>query len=325
MVCNTTVDHRVHCLTATAADAGGHNAYSDGIPIEMLMILGAYLRSIRPRQWTKNILLFAALVFANVADNPVYVMRSVAAFLLFCVIAGAVYLFNDIMDRERDRLHPVKQHRPVASGVLSPLQAWSGALLLGTVGQVLSFRLSIWFGVTVLAYLLLQILYTLLLKRVVIIDVLGISLSFLLRVVAGAVAVNVRISDWIIVCTMLLALFLALSKRRHELTFLADDAKKHRFILDEYSTYLLDQMIGVVTAATLVAYTIYTLDPDTVAKFGRMVLTVPYVLYGIFRYLYLVHVRHRGGRPEELLLTDIPLLVNVILYGITTVIIIYVV
>lgn len=281
------------------------------------------IRSLRPRQWTKNIILFAALVFANHAHQASYVMRSVAAFFLFCLISGSIYILNDIIDRVSDSSHPVKKHRPIASGALPVETARKVFSALLVITLLLSFAFSRPFGLAVSIYVLLQLAYTFKLKRVIILDVFAVSFSFLLRVVAGALAINVDISDWILVCSMLLALFLTLSKRRHELTLLETNAGNHRVILDEYSPYLLDQMIGVVTSATLVAYIIFTLDTETVAKFGEMILTVPFVLYGIFRYLYLVHVKHLGGQPEEILLTDIPLQIDIALYGIAALMLIY--
>jgi 4-hydroxybenzoate polyprenyltransferase len=196
--------------------------------------------------------------------------------------------------------------------------------LLGPLTLVLSFLFDIRFGVAALAYVLLQAAYTLALKHVVILDVFVISFGFLVRVIAGALPIHVVISKWILICTMLLALFLALSKRRHEIVLLERRADTHRLILREYTPYLLDQMIGVVTSATLVAYMIFTLAPETVAKFGgNMVLTVPFVLYGIFRYLYLVHTKNTGGMPEETLLTDLPLQVNILAYGVVSILVIY--
>ncbi|MHB9030619.1 MAG: decaprenyl-phosphate phosphoribosyltransferase [Candidatus Latescibacterota bacterium] len=280
--------------------------------------------SLRIRQWTKNILLFAALVFAGRAFDPGSLVRSIEAFALFCVVSGAVYVLNDIIDVAKDREHPVKRLRPLASGRVSLRTAWALFILLALTGIPLSFALGVPFGGVTVGYFLLQIAYTLRLKHVVIVDVFVISIGFLLRVIAGALAVGVAVSNWILVCTMLLALFLALSKRRHELTLLEGQADRHRVSLREYSPYLLDQMIGVVTSATLVTYLIFTLSPETMAKFGsNMVLTVPFVLYGIFRYLYLVHTRDGGGRPEETLLTDIPLQCDILAYGMVAILVIY--
>jgi 4-hydroxybenzoate polyprenyltransferase len=246
------------------------------------------------------------------------------AFGLFSLASSAVYIFNDIIDVQKDREHPIKRMRPFASGRVSLGTGWALLVLVAVISVCASFLLDTGFGFVVLCYLLLQTSYTLHLKHVVILDVFVISFGFLLRVVAGAMAIHVVVSSWILVCTMLLALFLALSKRRHELILLEGRADQHRLSLKEYSPYLLDQMIGVVTSATLVAYTVFTLSTETVAKFGsHMVLTVPFVLYGIFRYLYLVHSKNSGGRPEETLLTDIPLQLDILAYGAVAVLVIY--
>ncbi len=278
----------------------------------------------RPRQWTKNVVLFSALIFAGHALVFHDVAVAFAAFILFSLSTGAVYIFNDIQDIERDREHPIKKRRPIASGRVSQKNAWIISCLLIICMLPAAFFLNRNFGYVVLGYVVIQILYTQLFKNIVILDVLVISTGFVLRVIAGAVVINVEISNWILVCAMLLALFLVLSKRRHELTFLEENASSHRIILSEYTPYLLDQMIGVVTAATLVTYMIFTLSEETVGKFGsNMVLTVPFVLYGIFRYLYLVHRKDAGGQPEEILLSDIPLQLDILAYGIVSVIIIY--
>jgi 4-hydroxybenzoate polyprenyltransferase len=236
-----------------------------------------------------------------------------------------VYLVNDVADRETDRLHPLKAHRPIASGALPVRVALVSAVALGAIALLAAYRLGWPFTIVAAAYLALQIAYSGPLKHIVIIDVLTIAIGFVLRAVAGAVAVNVEISHWLLVCTILLALFIALAKRRHEIVLLAAGASGHRPILGEYSAYLLDQMIGVVTASTLVAYVFYTISPETVQKFGTqwLGLTIPFPLYGIFRYLYLVHQREGGGSPADLLLTDRPLLACVALWALAVALIIY--
>lgn len=279
---------------------------------------------LRLRQWTKNVLVFAALIFSRHAHQITYAARTVPAFFLFSLTAGAVYIFNDILDFDRDHEHPRKKSRPIASGRVSRKAAWIVFLVLMVVVLPLSFLLDSSFGLVLSVYVVVQVLYSLYFKNMVILDVFLISFGFLLRVIAGAVVIHVEISNWILVCTMLLALFLALSKRRHELTLLEENAYIHRSILKEYSPYLLDQMIGIVTAATLVAYMIFTLSDETIVKFGKyMILTVPFVLYGIFRYLYLIHKKDGGGQPDEILLSDIPLQLDIIAYGITSLLVIY--
>jgi 4-hydroxybenzoate polyprenyltransferase len=241
------------------------------------------------------------------------------------LLSGAVYLINDLVDLDRDRLHPVKRHRPLAAGRLSPSLAKGAALFVVLAALGGSFALGTYFGLVALVYFGLMTVYSFVLKNVVILDVLTVAFAFVLRAIAGAVAIGEPFSNWLLIVTMLLALFLALSKRRHELTLLAADAAGHRSILGEYSPYLLDQMIAVVTASTVVVYALYTQAPETVSKFGtdRLVWTLPLVLYGIFRYLYLVHQRDEGGNPSRVLLNDRPLLADVAIWTVAVVAIIY--
>ena len=281
--------------------------------------------SLRPAQWTKNLLVFAGLIFALRLFDPAAVLTAIEAFVVFCALSGAVYLVNDVADLENDRRHPLKSRRAIASGVVSVRLALSVAAGLSTVALAAAFLISRPLGLVALAYVALQLLYSGPLKHIVIVDVLTLAIGFVLRAVAGAVAIEVSISHWLLVCTILGALFMALAKRRHELVLLADGATSHRPILGEYSPYLLDQMIAVVTASTLIAYIFYTISPETVAKFDTqwLGLTIPFPLYGIFRYLYLVHQREGGGSPSDLLLNDRPLLACVALWVVAVVLIIY--
>jgi len=284
------------------------------------------LLALRPEQWTKNLVVLAALALSKHLFEPRLFVRSLAAFAIFCGLSGAAYLLNDLVDLEQDRLHPRKRLRPLASGALSPRTAavTSAVLGLGCLGA--SFLLGLPFAACAVLYLLLNLAYSLVFKNAVILDVLCISLGFVLRAVAGGVVIAlVTVSDWLLVCTFLLALFLALSKRRHELTLLTDAAAGHRKILAEYSPYLLDQMISVVTASCLTAYAFYTMAPETVEKYktGRLAWTIPFVLYGIFRYLYLVHQKEQGGSPTDMLMTDRPLLIAVALWALALVAIVY--
>lgn len=285
----------------------------------------ALIRVLRPRQWTKNLVVFAGVAFSQRATSPADLLRALAAFVVFCGLSGAVYVFNDIMDREADRNHPVKRSRPIASGQVSVPTATVLGLAVATLSLVSSFLLSLPFGLVATAYLALMVAYTRWLKHQVILDLFAISAGFVLRAVAGAVVIAVEISSWLLVCTILLSLFLGMSKRRHELVMLEDGAVNHRPILAEYSPHLLDQMISVVTSSTVIAYALYTLSPDTVAKFHThaLSLTIPFVLYGIFRYLYLVHQRDLGGSPERALLEDRPLLVAVAAWAAAVAFIIY--
>ncbi len=282
------------------------------------------LLSMRPEQWTKNLLVFAALIFGRRLFDPAAVGLSLAAFVIFCVLSGVVYLINDVMDREADRQHPLKRGRPIAAGTLSPAAAMGAAIVMGLAALAAALWVRPVFGLIAAVYLGLFAGYSRVFKHVVILDVLTIAIGFVLRAAAGAAAIAVPMSHWLLVCTILLALFLGLSKRRHELVLLAGDAPGHRRILEEYNPYLLDQMIGVVTASTLMAYIIYCTSPETTEKFGTdlLVLTVPFPLYGIFRYLYLVHQRGSGS-PSEVLLTDRPLVACIALWGLAVIAIIY--
>jgi len=283
------------------------------------------LRSLRPSQWTKNLFVFAGLIFGEKLTDPAAVKQAVLAFGVFCLLSGTVYLINDVLDREADRLHPIKSKRPIASGAFSPAGALATAAVLIVASLSLAFAVNRPFGVVAITYLALLALYSVWLKHMVILDVLVLAGGFVLRAYGGAVAVNVAFSHWLLLLMLLLALFLGLSKRRAELVVLAGSAPEHRPSLAEYSPYLLDQMIGVVTASTLLAYAFYTISPETVQKFhtDRLLLTVPFPLYGIFRYLYLVHQRDGGGNPSEMLLTDTPLLVCVALWGVFVITILY--
>ena len=284
----------------------------------------AVLVSIRPRQWVKNLFVFAALIFSHKlfsADAG----RAFVAFAIFCALAGVVYLLNDVADRERDRAHPKKRFRPVASGALPVPAAIAAAAVIGAAALAAAAALGGAFLLTAGVYLSLLVAYSVWLKHLVIVDVLTVASGFVLRAIAGAVAVDVEISGWLLICTILIALFLALGKRRHEYLTLDAEATRHRPILAEYSAALLDQMIAVVTASTVTAYALYTMSPETVAKFDTRLLpaTLPFVLYGIFRYLYLLYRRQLGGNPSELFLNDRALIVNTVLWIVAVVTVIY--
>ena len=293
--------------------------------LERRTTLAALLASTRPEQWTKNLLVFAGLLFGGRLLDADAIGRAVLTFVVFCGLSSAVYLFNDLADRGADQQHPIKRTRPIASGHVPVALALSTAGLLATASLAGALVLSAALAMIAGAYLALLLLYSTTLKHIVIVDVLTIAAGFVLRAVAGAVAVNVPIGSWLLVCTTLLALFLALSKRRHELTLLGDGALWHRRILQEYSPYLLDQMIAVVTASTLIAYSVYATSAETAARLGTpwLPITIPFVLYGIFRYLYLVHQKSGGGSPTSMLVTDPPLLGCVALWALCLVAILY--
>jgi len=289
------------------------------------MSVRAIVVSLRPKQWIKNGFIFAALLFSKrFLDLPSAVLAA-RAFVAFCLVTSAGYLLNDLVDIREDRTHPIKSKRPLAAGLLDKGTAGVTAGVLLAAGLALAASVNGFFLLAVLAYAALQILYTLRLKHVVILDIFAVAAGFMIRVVAGGLAIRVAISDWLIVCTALLSLFLAMGKRRHELVTLDERAATHRPILREYSTPLLDQMISVVTSSTLVAYCLYTISDATAAKFGTrdLVLTIPFVLYGIFRYLYLIHKKGSGGSPEELIIGDLPLLASVFLWMLTAAAVIY--
>ena len=307
--------------TIEQAGATPDRARAAGTPMA-----AALVRSLRPSQWTKNLIIFAGLLFGQRLLDGSAVGKSLIAFAVFCALSSVVYLINDIADRDADRQHPTKRHRPIASGALPISVAAAAAAVLAASALVTAFVfLRFEFGLVATAYLALLVLYSGPLKHIVIIDVLTIAIGFVLRAAAGALAVEVEIGHWLLIATVLLALFLALSKRRHELVLLGDGATSHRRILQEYSPYLLDQMISVVTASTLLAYALATVSPETIEKFGtnKLGLTLPFPLYGIFRYLYLVHQKKGGGSPADMLLNDRPLLVCVALWAIAVAMIIY--
>src|SRR2546425_732255 len=287
-------------------------------------MLTAVLVSLRPQQWVKNLFVFGGLIFSQRLFRP-GVWPALSAFAIFAGLPGAVHLLNDVADRHKDRLHPDKRHRPIAAGRLAPGAAVAAAAVLIVIGLAASVWLSPRFALAALAYVGLLVAYSAWLKHVVIVDVLVVAIGFVLRAVAGALAIGVAISGWLLICTILLALFLALGKRRHEVLTLGESAARHRPILAEYSAGLLDQMVAVVTASTVTAYALYTMSPETVGKFHTQLLpaTLPFVLYGIFRYLYLLYHRRIGGNPSEIVVRDRALLINTLLWLATVLVIIY--
>jgi 4-hydroxybenzoate polyprenyltransferase len=288
-------------------------------------VLPPLLRSLRPGQWPKNLFVLAPLVFAQRLTDPEDVRRGLLAFVTFCLASSAVYLINDIRDRDEDRRHPLKRHRPLASGTLSVTTATAAAAVLAVAALSGALYLGGRFTVILASYLALNILYSLGLKHVVIVDVMIISLGFVLRVLAGGAAISVEVSEWLLLCTIFLALFLAFSKRRHELLLMADSASDQRPVLTHYSPTFLDQMINVVTASTVVSYALYAVAPETVEKFHteNLIYTVPLVLFGVFRYLYLVHQQPGERNPTEAIIGDLPFLFNLTLWGLTVLWIVY--
>lgn len=282
------------------------------------------IRAMRPKQWTKNLLLYFGLVFALKLFDPALFVRATAGFLVFCAISSVVYIVNDLVDLEGDRQHPTKRNRPFASGLIRPSEGISLALFVAALSLPIAFLIGIDFGLLALGYLVLMLGYSFFLKHIVLIDVFAIAAGFVVRAAAGAFAVSVPISPWLYVCTVLAALFVGFSKRRNELTLLSEGAANHRKILSEYSPQLLDQLITIVMATTVMAYSLYTFSADNLPKDHSMMLTIPFVLYGLFRYLYLVYMRGGGGSPEEVLLKDLPFLINAALWMVSVVAVLYI-
>jgi 4-hydroxybenzoate polyprenyltransferase len=284
-------------------------------------IILLFIKELRPKQWTKNLLVFAALIFTipDITVNMVY--AALAGFILFSFVSGAVYILNDLVDLELDRQHPTKKNRPMASGDLPPAIAVSAGTILLLASLVTSYYLNTWFGLILTIYFVLNVAYSFYLKNIVIIDVMVIATGFVLRAAGGAYVIDVPMTPWFIICTMLLALFLAISKRRHELTLVEQDEGTegdYRAVLDSYSTKLLDEMNSIVTTATIISYALFTF---TSGRTLNLMWTIPLVIYGIFRYLYLIHIENKGGQPDEILLQDKPILITVLLYTVLLVVI----
>ena len=294
------------------------------VPVIILPMIKQLFIAMRPKQWIKNGLIFAALVF----DQQLFVrdplLRTIAGFFLLCMGASAVYLINDLADLEQDRNHPVKRNRPLPAGLLSVNIARVAAVVLFILAPRIGFELNTTFGVILLSYMVLNIFYSFWLKHVPIIDVMVLSTGFVLRVALGVALITVqRFSPWLYMCTTLLALFIGFGKRRSEMVLLADNANSHRRVLDGYTIPLLDQILVIVSGMTIIAYSLYTFSAENLPDNNSMMLTIPFVLYGIFRYLYLINVENAGGAPEELVLTDKPLMATFVFWGVSAVAILY--
>lgn len=289
------------------------NSQSSGA--QPLAILRALFSAMRPRQWTKNGFVFAALIFDGQLFNLDSLLRSLLALVCFCLISSTGYLINDLADIEKDRQHPTKRLRPLAAGVLPPWVAIAAAVLFVAICLPVAYRLDGLFSTILFGYLALTLSYTFYLKHIVIVDLIVVATGFVLRVAGGVAVIRVaRFSPWMYVCMALLALFMIMGKRRHELTLLTDSAAHHRAILEDYTVRFLDEMIAMVTASLVMAYSLYTFSAPNMPANHTMMLTIPFVIYGLFRYLYLIHVKELGGAPEELLLRDWPLLIDVLLW-----------
>ena len=287
-------------------------------------MLTALLKTMRPRQWTKNIFIFAALVFDKQLLNAESFLRTIAGFALFCLISSSVYIFNDLADIEADKLHPEKKNRPIPSGKLPIGAAWGAGITLVIVALALAYFLAPGFEAVLIIYFIINMAYSKWLKHIPIIDVLIIAAGFVLRVHAGVTLIQVeRFSPWLYVVMTLLSLFLGFGKRRAELALLAHGAGSHRKVLDGYTLPLLDQYIMIVSGTTIVAYSLYTFSAPNVPENHSMMLTIPFVVYTIFRYLYLIEIKHAGGAPEEVLLSDRPFQIAMILWGVAVLAIFY--
>lgn len=296
--------------------------YSEKINhVGVMQKITAYIKLLRPKQWIKNLFVIAPLVFAKHIFEYNYVTKVITAFVLFCFISSCVYILNDIIDCDKDRLHPKKKNRPIASGIISKVEGSIVIAVLLPLVLFISFYIDLYFGFVILLYFANNLLYTFIVKHVVILDAMSIAMGFLLRVIGGALIIRVYISPWILLCTLLLALFLGFSKRRNELVVLENGAENHRKILEEYSLEFIDNMLSIVTASTVMAYSLYTFSTNNGNYY--MMLTIPFVLYGIFRYQYIIYKKNEGGSPEETVLSDIPLIASIVLWGIVSVIILY--
>ena len=282
-------------------------------------MLKELLITMRPHQWYKNLVLFVSIIFSLNIQNLQMWSTAISAFFIFCLISGGEYIINDIIDREKDSNHPKKQKRPIASGMLKLNHALLFAIILIIGGLIASYFINIQFMILSISYTLLILLYSLILKHIIIVDMLVISIGFVIRAIAGGVAINVFVSPWLIVCTFLVALFLAIAKRRHELVLLGDEGKNHRKILSDYSTMVLDQMMSIATAALIISYSMYTFLSNNYF----MMLTIPFAIYGIFRYLLLVHLSNFGGEAE-MLFKDRGMQICIALWGVTAIGVLYI-
>ena len=293
----------------------------------MTVLTGAkfILISMRPRQWVKNTFLFSGLVFSKNLFQAELLMKVNMGFILFCLAASSIYIFNDIQDRQNDSKHPEKGRRPIALGNLPVTQAYFVSVLLGGIALVFASVLDLTFFALLVTYILLNLSYSLKLKQVVILDIMCIAFGFVLRILAGTTLAGIIPSDWLIVCTMTISLFLGFSKRRNELVFMVNHTDNQRKVLADYSIPFLDQMIAMVTACTVMSYILYTVSSETVARFGtrNLIFTIPFVLFGIFRYLYLIYHKRIIEEPTDLILMDFSSLFNILLWLGTIILIIY--
>ncbi|MCK5125330.1 MAG: decaprenyl-phosphate phosphoribosyltransferase [candidate division Zixibacteria bacterium] len=283
------------------------------------------IQLLRPHQWVKNGIVLAGLIFSGSAIHMGKDLNALIATAIFCLLSSTIYIINDIADAEADRKHPAKSNRPIASGRITVMPAIIIAIILGAGSLTWAYFTHWGFFITAISYVILNILYSFVLKHVVLIDVMSIAAGFVLRALGGALVIDVDFSGWLLITSFLLAMFLALGKRRHEMVVLENGGKEHRKILEKYSTYFLDQLISVVTPAVLVCYLIYVISPDVKERLGTdyLYITVPFVIYGIFRYYYLIHQKNKGGSPTRILLTDLPIMITVFLWLSSSILLLY--
>ena len=283
------------------------------------------IQSMRPKQWIKNLFIFAAIVFSKNFLNFALLQKTFFVFVLFCLLTGSIYIINDLIDIKKDKIHPEKRKRPIASGKLNRQIAVIASLFFAMSSIGLIFYIDPKILSYCIIYFIIFILYSVYLKHLLIVDVFIIAIGFVLRILIGATVIGVMISHWLLICTMFLALFLGFCKRRNELIILTNNSHKHRKNLQDYNPYFLDQMISVTTASMIISYTLYTISPESIQNFGtdKLIYTIPFVLYGIFRYLYIVHQKNQGGSPTDIVLTDKPFIINIGLWIISCFLIIY--
>ncbi|MDD3225901.1 MAG: decaprenyl-phosphate phosphoribosyltransferase [Clostridium sp.] len=284
------------------------------------MNLKYLLKLMRPKQWIKNFFVFAAIIFSGKFSNMHILLLNIYVFVLFCLISSAVYILNDLVDAPKDRMHPQKKYRPIASGKVTKVQAIFLEVIIVIITLYISYIIQYKIFIVILAYYIMNILYSFKLKNIVILDVMIITFGFLLRVISGSIPTNVQLSPWLLLCTMLLALFIALNKRKSEIITLKDKSGEHRKILEEYSVELIDSMLTIVTPGLLIAYCLYTFSS---IQSRTMMITIPFVLYGIFRYQYLMLKENIGGKPEDVFQKDMPFLINIVLWVVCSIVIVY--
>jgi 4-hydroxybenzoate polyprenyltransferase len=291
-----------------------------------------YVQVLRPYQWTKNLIIFAAVLFSptQLAKNPAAWVKIIQAFAAFCLMSGAIYVINDIFDLENDKVHPEKRKRPIAAGLISVSFAWFYGLGLAVIAAFWGFALESSYGWVLVAYFVINLAYSMGVKHIVILDILFLSMGFVLRALGGVLVLShlmthFYLSSWLALCALLLSMFLVLGKRRHEMIMLDNNAALHRQILGSYSISFLDQLISVVCAATIISYCLYTISEDTLKLYHtkNLFLTVPFVIYGVFRYMYLIYKKTEGGDPSRLLFRDLPTLINVFLWIIVSAVVVY--